>query len=189
MLILVRHGRTAANASGLLLGRADPPLDHVGVDQAGAVSSALRPVSRVVSSPMRRTRATADRIADPVEVDDRWIEMSYGEWEGRPLRDVPPQTWRRWMADPDFAPPGGESITALGVRVRAACDALAAAATDEDVVVVSHVSPIKAAVAWALGVPDEVAWHLYLAPASITRIGIDGSRRVLRSYNETAHLG
>lgn len=188
MLILVRHGRTEANASGLLLGRSDPPLDELGIGQAAAVAGELEGVSRVVSSPMRRTRATAEGLGADLEIDDRWVEMSYGEWEGRPLHDVPPATWQHWASDPDFAPPGGESIAELGERVRAACDDLVTAATDGDVVVVSHVSPIKAAVAWALGASDEVAWHLYLAPASITRIGFVGPRRVLRSYNETAHL-
>lgn len=188
MLILVRHGRTEANASGLLLGRSDPPLDPLGMDQADAVAATLGHVRRVVSSPMLRTRSTAEGLGDDVELDDRWREVSYGDWEGRPLRDVSPETWAEWMADPDFAPPGGESIAALGARVRAACDDLVRAATESDVVVVSHVSPIKAAVAWALGVPDEVTWHLYLAPASITRIGFRGSRRILHSFNETAHL-
>ena len=54
--------------------------------------------------------------------------------------------------------------------------------------VVTHVSPMKAAVAWALGVDDEVTWHLYVAPASITRISTSGPRRSLHSYNGTAHL-
>lgn len=188
MLILVRHGRTEANAAGLLLGRSDPGLDPVGVTQAAAVASELGEVERVVSSPLQRTRATAAGLGRPVEPDDRWLEMSYGEWEGRPVADVPAATWQEWMSDPDFAPPGGESIAALGARVRSACDELLADAASRDIVVVSHVSPIKAAVAWALGVPDSVAWHLYLAPASITRIGVSGSRRVLRTYNETAHL-
>lgn len=192
MLILVRHGRTAANASGLLLGRADPPLDELGTDQAEAVARTLRSEERsvrdVVASPLLRTRMTAEQLTHDVAVDGRWVELSYGEWERRPLADVPAATWQQWRSDPDFAPPGGESIADLGRRVRAACDDLVEAARDHDVVVVSHVSPIKAAVAWALGVPDEVAWHLFLAPASITRIRLEGSRRVLQSYNETAHL-
>jgi hypothetical protein len=53
---------------------------------------------------------------------------------------------------------------------------------------VTHVSPIKAAVAWALGVGDEVAWRLFVAPASITRIAVSGARRSLHSFNEIAHL-
>ncbi len=188
MLILLRHGRTEANASGLLLGRDDPPLDALGRTQATAAAAACARPDRVISSPLTRTRATAEQLGLPVETDPRWIEVDYGEWEGRPFRDVPSEVWRNWSADLAFAPPGGESLADLGVRVRAACDELAEEAGEHDVVVVSHVSPIKAAVAWALGVPDSVAWHLYLAPASITRIDTSGSRTVLRSFNETAHL-
>ena len=80
--------------------------------------------------------------------------------------------WAAWRADSTWSPPGGESLAALGVRVRAACAGLVDEAAGRDVVVVTHVSPIKAAVAWALGVGDEVAWRMWVAPASITRIGV-----------------
>jgi broad specificity phosphatase PhoE len=188
VLILVRHGRTAANASGLLLGRADPPLDEVGVAQSAGVAAELRDASRVVTSPLARTRATAEALGVPVSVDERWLELDYGEWDERPLRDVPPRDWATWMSDPTFAPPGGESLEELGRRVCAACDDLADEAAERDVVVVSHVSPIKAAVAWALDAGVAVTWHLYPAPASITRISTAGGRRVLQTYNQTAHL-
>ena len=106
------------------------------------------------------------------EVDDRWIELDYGELDGRPLAEVPASTWASWRADVTWSPPGGESLAGLGERVRAACGDLVADARDRDVVVVTHVSPIKAAVAWALGVGDEVAWRMWVGPASITRIGV-----------------
>lgn len=203
MIILVRHGRTEANARGLLLGRADPALDETGRGQAAAaaeVLAATAKVARVVSSPLSRCRATAEIVAAAlgggveVEGDERWIELDYGELDGTPLSEVPPATWAAWQADVDWAPPGGESHSQLGRRVRSACDELAvaaaAAAADGagDVVVVSHVSPIKAAVAWALDVGDEVAWHLFLEPASITRIAARAGQPSLRSFNETAHL-
>jgi broad specificity phosphatase PhoE len=54
--------------------------------------------------------------------------------------------------------------------------------------VVSHVSPIKAAVAWALGVGDEASWRIWVGPASITRIGFAGRTPSLRAFNELAHL-
>ena len=66
MLILVRHGRTAANASGELLGRRDPALDEEGRSQALAIGRALDHVDRVVSSPLRRCRETAEAIGQPV---------------------------------------------------------------------------------------------------------------------------
>ncbi|HEY7069821.1 MAG TPA: histidine phosphatase family protein, partial [Acidimicrobiales bacterium] len=120
---------------------------------------------------------------------ERWIELDYGELDGVPFADLPAELWAAWRADIEWCPPGGESLAALGRRVRAAADALVADARDRDVVVVSHVSPIKAAVAWALGVGDEITWRMWVAPASITRIGCSGPAPSLRSFNELAHLG
>lgn len=185
MLVLVRHGRTAANAGGLLLGRADPPLDELGREQAAALAGLVVGASRAVSSPLRRARDTAALLGLPVEVDERWIELDYGEFDGRPITDVPADVWRRWRADVGFAPPGGESLAALGERVRAACVDLAEESAGSDVVVVSHVSPIKAAVAWALGVGDELAWRLHVAPGSVTRIAVRDGTGVLTSFNWT----
>jgi broad specificity phosphatase PhoE len=193
VLIIVRHGRTAANASGVLLGRLDPSLDDEGRRQAAAVATTLGTGgARVVSSPLRRAQETAAMLSTNVEVDDRWIEMDYGSLDGTPIADVPLALWQRWQNDVHFAPEGGESLAAMGERVRAACTDVAGDAVDRDVIVVTHVSPMKAAVAWAVDAGDDLAWRLYVAPGAITRIGIGdlgGARRaVLRSFNETAHL-
>jgi broad specificity phosphatase PhoE len=186
MLHLVRHGRTDANAAGLLLGRADPPLSAEGRLQAAALKTMIPPDARVVASPLRRTRETAEAFGRPFDVDDRWIELDYGELDGVPLRDVPAELWREWRANPMFAPPGGESLTALGVRVRAACSELVDELRDHDVVVVSHVSPIKAAIAWALDTGDELSWRLFVQVASIARVSVDDYGATLRSFNEVA---
>ncbi len=197
MIVVLRHGRTASNAAGLLLGRADPALDEEGARQAAALATACAglDVARIVTSPLVRCRQTADAVARglagdvPVTVDERWVELDYGELDGRPVRDIPAATWAGWRGDPGWQPPGGESLATLGARVRAACEALVDDAGRRDVVVVSHVSPVKAAVAWALGVGDEATWRMYVAPASITRIGVTGPTPSLRSFNEVAHLG
>jgi broad specificity phosphatase PhoE len=194
VIVVVRHGRTAANAGGLLLGHADPPLDDEGARQAAALAGACGAldVARIVTSPLGRCRATAAAIAGatsvPIVVDERWIELDYGELDGRPVAEVAAETWAEWRSDVSWAPPGGESLASLGARVREACEALVDESRDRDVVVVSHVSPIKAAVAWALGVGDEVAWRMWVGPASVTRIGIVGDRPTLRAFNEVGHL-
>jgi broad specificity phosphatase PhoE len=189
VLIVVRHGRTDANASGLLLGsRLDPPLDPLGVRQAAALADALPPPARVVSSPLRRARETAAAFGLPVDLDERWIERNYGDLDGTALGDVPADVWAAWRADPSDASGGGESLLDLGARVQAACAGLVEAATENDVVVVTHVSPVKAALAWALGVGDEIAWRAYVAPASITRIATDGQHPSVREFNVTTHL-
>ncbi len=195
MLILVRHGESAANAGGLLSGRAPSPLTGRGRSQVANLSPFLAGAGRLISSPLGRARETAEALGlnVPVEVDERWIEVDYGELEGESLGAVPREMWERWRSDPDFRPPGGESLAEVGARVRAACDELFAhpgsgARGDADVVVVSHVSPIKAAVAWALGAGDGIAWRLHLSTASLTRVawGVDGP--VLRSFNDTGGI-
>jgi broad specificity phosphatase PhoE len=189
MLLVVRHGQTAANAAGQLLGRADVPLTETGLRQAEALAAALGTVDRVISSPLQRARQTAAAFGLPVEVDERWTELDYGIYDERPLGEVPADLWASWRGDAEFTPPEGESLASVGRRVRAACDDLVSAASDADVVVVSHVSPIKAAVAWALDADDRIAWRMFVAVASITRIGINDRGPILRSFNEVAHLG
>ncbi len=189
-LIVLRHGRTEANASGLLLGRLDPELDELGRRQAEAAVTAIcaaRPVDRVISSPLRRTRQTAETFGVAVEFDERFIELDYGEFDGKPAADVPAETWAQWRADLDFRPPGGETLRELGVRVRAALDEVAADASGVTVVV-THVSPIKAALAWGLGVGDEISWRSYVQPASIMRFNLRSGQPSVAGFNDTAHL-
>ena len=203
MLILVRHGRTAANAGGLLQGRRDLPLDELGEQQAAAVAASLaaRPdIERIVTSPLLRARQTAEAISAatgaPITVDEAWIELDYGAWDGTPLTAVPPAAWAEWRRDPAFAPPGGESLREVAARVEGAAssllDGLAASAASTStvgaVVVVSHVSPIKAAVCWALGGDEALTWRLFLAPASVSRIGRGPAGPVLHGFNEVGHL-
>lgn len=194
VLILVRHGQTSANQHGLLLGRADPPLCDAGRDQAAALAQALPVPTRLISSPLGRARETAATIATTcgveVEVDDRWIEMDYGALDGCPATTLTTEGWRTWREDPAHVPAGGESIAAVGARVRAACHDLAASTGSGDVVVVSHVSPIKAAIAWALGVGDEVAWRMWVADAAVCRVDTSGSVPRLLAFNDvSAHSG
>ena len=91
-----------------------------------------------------RAAETAECFGLPVAIDDRWIELAYGEYEGVPADEVPPEVWQSWRTNAMFATKGGESFGALDASVRAACDELAARIPAEDIVVVSHVSPIKA---------------------------------------------
>jgi broad specificity phosphatase PhoE len=193
MLILVRHGQTTANARGLLLGRADPPLTETGYRQARALAAALPRPARIVSSPLIRARQTAAVLAgaapgttdaEDVEVDPRWIEMDYGDLDGRPANALDERSWWTWRQNPDFVPAGGESVAAVCIRVRQACVELAGAAARGDVVVVSHVSPIKAAITWALGVGDEVAWRMFLTDAAVCRIDTTGPVPLLLAFND-----
>jgi alpha-ribazole phosphatase len=191
VLILVRHGRTPANAAGLLQGRLDQDLDELGERQADAVAEMVAstvPIDAVIASPLKRAQQTAAAFGRPVETDERWVEVSYGTYEGTSLGAISSEVWQRWVEDFDFVPEGGESLTSLDRRVRAACDELLERAADENVVVVSHVSPMKSAVAWALGVDIGISWNCHLDHASVCRIRFRGSRPVLQTFNETVEV-
>jgi broad specificity phosphatase PhoE len=192
VIAFTRHGQTAHNRDGRLQGRVDLPLSELGAEQAAALARQFEaaPVARVVSSPLQRAAATATTIAAPhglaVEIDERLVELDYGEWDGRPLRDVPVESWAKWRSDPKFAPPGGERLTDVTARI---ANFTVEANTDDFVVAVSHVSPIKAAICVALDVDERATWRMQLDVASVCRLGRrpDGSPFLL-SYNETAHL-
>lgn len=189
---IVRHGRTEANAGGVLLGRADPGLDTVGTAQADALATAVPADAVVVSSPLVRCRQTAERIAAvgnrSVTIDDRLMELDYGEFDLKAPADLGAETWARWRADPHFRPPGGETLHELGQRVAACLDHHREAAMSGEVVLVTHVSPVKAAVAWALGVGIEVSWRCFVAQASLSRVSVTDRGPSLHLFNSTEHL-
>ena len=190
VLILVRHARTALNAGGRLQGRTDAPLDEVGEQQAMALADRLSaiPATRILTSPLARARATAAAIAErhgvTPEIDDNWIELDYGELEGTPISEVDASVWAAWRENPEFAPVGGESFSQLDRRVHDACRRLREGAADADVIVVSHVSPIKSAVAWSMGAPTSIVHRMRLGQAAISRIDLSGANPVLVTFNE-----
>jgi broad specificity phosphatase PhoE len=191
MIVFARHGQTAPNREGLVLGRADPELTDEGREQAARLAAALagEPVTAILASPLLRARQTAEAIGEaceiPVGTDDRLIEIDWGSWEGRSTGTLAQSEVDRWKADKGTAPEG-ESLDSLSQRV----DSFCTEHLDGDglVVAVSHVSPIKAAAAWAMGVDGAVAWRMFLGLASITRVGQGRSSPVLLSFNETGHL-
>lgn len=191
MIVFARHGQTAPNRDGLVLGRADPELTEEGHRQAALLGAALagEPVAAIRSSPLVRARQTAEAIGAAcgvaVTVDERLLEIDWGAWEGRPAGSLAVADVDRWKAD-DGTAPEGESLESLSRRVESFC----VETMEEDglVVAVSHVSPIKAATAWALGVDGAVAWRMFLGLASITRVGRGRTSPILLSFNETGHL-
>ena len=187
MLLLVRHAQTAANAQGHVLGRADPPLSATGRTQAVALAELLPAADAVVCSPLRRAQETAAALGGPVRLDPRWIERDYGDFDDRPPDAETAEVWRRWRTDDTFTPPGVEPDHEVAARVREACAELAADAMSATVVVVTHVSPIKAAIEWALGSTRPLEWRLFVEDASVSRIDIGADGPVVRWFNRWGH--
>ncbi len=188
MLFLVRHGRTAINVGNKLQGRIDHPLDDVGQQQAREIALVLKNIDRVISSPLIRAKQTADAFGLPVEIDSRFIELDYGDFDGMLQKDVPGSTWSEWRRNNNFRPPNGETLVELDVRVREALGELINEARSTNIVVVSHVSPIKAAIAWTIGTEIGSSWRMLLDRASISRIEITENGPSMRGFNDTSHL-
>jgi len=189
-LVFVRHGQTDANRNGVLLGRLDPPLNDAGREQAAVVAArvALLAPARIVASPLVRAMETAEIVGVAcglsVGVDARLIEVDYGEYDGLPLAELPSDLVWKWRNDAEFAPPGGESLASVGKRMGEYTNEVLDSLAEGPMVAVSHVSPIKAAVLWALGLPELYAWRLRLDNASVTRLAPGPDGPVLLSFNE-----
>ena len=192
-LIFLRHGRTQTNATARLQGRLDSPLDDVGIMQAKRAGEGLRArfaVDRVVTSNLVRTRQTIEAAGlggYPRGVDDRWLELDFGEYDNRLVKEVMGELEAAWVDDIEWAPPGGESLGVLYRRVAAACDELLASGTGETVVVVTHANPIKAAVVWALGGGPEMMLRMRVDVASVSEIELGAGGLLVTAFNERSH--
>lgn len=183
-VILVRHGRSTANASGVLAGRlAGVHLDDTGVKQAAAVGERLAGVrlAAAVTSPLERCRETCREIIRPqpgplhASSEKQLSECDYGEWQGRPLRDLAKEKlWRIVQSQPSAAIfPGGESLRAMQDRAVAAIrrhDARVSAEHGDDAVwlAVSHGDLIKSILADALGTHLDLFQRIHVDPASVS---------------------
>ncbi|GAW48358.1 MULTISPECIES: histidine phosphatase family protein [unclassified Nocardioides] len=201
-LILVRHGRTTANASGMLAGRLPGvKLDDTGATQAERAGERLAavPLAAVVSSPLERCRQTARAItrAQPgsprVSTDRGITECDYGDWQGRALKELAKEKlWATVQAQPSAAAfPGGESMAGMQARAVTAVrrhDALIEAEHGPGAVwaAVSHGDVIKSILADALGMHLDLFQRLHVDPASISIVRYTGTRPYVISTNTHA---
>ncbi|HXH78109.1 histidine phosphatase family protein [Nocardioides sp.] len=200
-VILVRHGRTTANATGVLAGRlAGVRLDERGAEQATATGMRLAPVrlAAVVSSPLERCKQTARAIgshqpqAPTITTDRRLSECDYGEWQGRALKDLAKEPlWKVVQSQPSAVVfPGGESMRAMQDRAVEAVrrhDRLVQKEHGDDAVwvAVSHGDVIKAILADALGTHLDLFQRIQVDPASVSIVRFTEARPYVLGINTT----
>lgn len=201
-VVLVRHGRTTANASGILAGRTPGVrLDERGHEQVAVAGERLSvvPLVAVVSSPMERCRETAEAIitrqsgSPAVPVEDGISECDYGDWQGRPLKDLAQEDlWKVVQRQPSAAAfPGGESLHTMQTRAVRAIRTLDAAFEAEHGAgavwaAVSHGDIIKAVLADALGMHLDLFQRLHANPASISIVRYGSARPDVVAMNTDA---
>jgi broad specificity phosphatase PhoE len=191
VIALVRHGQSTTNAEGLLVGRSDPHLTELGERQARALAPWLKDVKEVWVSPLARARETAALAMPgrPLIVKDSFIELDYGTLEGQSAATMVGSGWRALEFAHDARFGDGESLAAVDERVRRELqllfedDSSLLHSSSEHLAIVSHVSPIKSAVAWALGVPGSIAWRMRLENGSLTMVGARGHTPQLIRFN------
>ena len=198
-LLLLRHGQTAMSAARQYSGRSNPELSGLGQRQVEAAARKLAErggIDVIVSSPLRRCVQTAEAVAGQmgleVRIIDELIEADFGLWDGKTFseaHDSDPELHGRWLTDTSVAPPGGESLQQVHRRVKKARELIEQEYGAANVLVVSHVTPIKSILRQALDASPSFfkKTHLDLASLSIAEFYADGPTCV-RLFNDTSHL-
>ncbi|MEQ4303511.1 histidine phosphatase family protein [Plantactinospora sp. B6F1] len=195
-LLLLRHGRTTANADGGLAGRQPVELDETGRAQAVAVGGRLRaiPLAAVVTSPLVRCRQTLELALPDVApvVENGLVECDYGTWQGQPLKKLAKDPlWQVVQQHPSAAVfPDGESMAQMAARAVEAVrrwDARITAEHGPEAVwlACSHGDVIKAIVADAMGVHLDQFQRIVADPGSVTGIRYTPVRPFLLRLNDT----
>ncbi|MFD3463308.1 bifunctional RNase H/acid phosphatase [Nocardia fluminea] len=198
-LLLLRHGQTALSVERRYSGRGNPPLTDLGREQAERAAKMLAAkgdIAAVVSSPLQRARSTAEAAASALGVGlrvlDGLTETDFGDWEGLTFAEAAerdPLLHRDWLGDPSIPAPGGESFDQVRERIEGVRRDLVALYPGQNVVVVSHVTPIKTLLQLALGVGPSLLYrlHLDLASLCVAEFYPDGGASV-RLVNDTSYL-
>jgi alpha-ribazole phosphatase len=163
---LIRHPKPAV-AEGVCYGRSDLGLAEAAIECADALRSLLPANAPPYSSPLRRCLELARALHSQPVIDERLVEMNFGQWEMRRWDDIPRQEIDAWTADPiGFAPPGGESAAALRARVAELLRAL-----PETAVLVAHGGVLRACVGELTGHSDWHQLHFDYGAASLIEDG------------------
>lgn len=195
LLLLVRHGETPTTGT-VLPGRVPGlHLSDRGRAQAERVAERLAglPVDGIYSSPLERTRETAEptaaRTGLEVNQDAGLLECDFGEWTGAALAELAAlPEWQTVQHSPSaFRFPNGESFTQMQARIVGSLEVLRTAHAGGVVVCFSHADPIKAAVAHALGTHLDLFQRIVISPGSVSAISyVEGQAPAVLMVNSTS---
>ena len=201
-VVLLRHADTTLSPERRFsgVGSSDLGLSAAGRDQARQAANAAllrgRPFTTIVSSPLIRCQETAEIVAAalgvPISIDHDLREMDFGLWEGLTFDEVQeryPEDLQRWKQSAWASPSGSsETFAAVANRMRSAARRFASRYAGASIVAITHVTPVKALVADALGAPPSALFRMELSSACFSRITYTGGEACLRLFNDTSHL-
>jgi len=200
-ILLVRHGATTFNETDHLQGRIDNPLNQKGRDEAARLAARLKceSLDAIFSSPLQRAIETAAIINSfhnlPLTLVPEFSEINLGEWEGlnySAVRAQFPEIHQRWISDPDFPIPGGESFSIVCARTRIGLERILQG-DRKHILIAGHASVNRAILGNLLQLSPASARMFRTCNAALSRLLLmENSHRqwaVVDFWNSTSHLG
>ena len=195
---VIRHGQTAWNLEEVFRGRADIPLDETGKKEVHLAGEALinETIHAIYSSPLSRSMETAENIAKFQNVDvaplHEIIDISYGDWEGKPLAEVQgkfPDLYGRWLKEPhNIRFPNGETLEEVGSRAMEAVNRLVTKHKDENIALVAHRVPNKVICCALIGIDYSNFWRIQQDTASTNLFVFKDDQWIVSFLNDTSYL-
>jgi broad specificity phosphatase PhoE len=193
-LWLIRHAETDWTRQKRYLGWTDRPLSEYGRHQAEQLGQRMREetIHDLYTSDLIRSQETA-RVALPAmtpHLDADLRELNFGTFEGLSYEEASsqyPQMLSEWLENSDMPPTGGETLTALGERVRRALTRLRT--LSGNICVIAHGGSLRALICLTLGVPLRNHWQFRLDPCTVSRLDLYAEGAILSLLNDTCHLG
>ena len=198
-IIAIRHGETAWNVDTRIQGQLDIPLNDTGRWQAERLARALaarEAIDVVYTSDLLRAWETARPVAEatgaPLHTDEGLRERGFGSFQGQTFTEIEaamPDEARRWrQRDPFWAPPGGESLTAMRRRVIETLHALASRHVGEQIVMVAHGGVMDVLYRAATGQELQAPRTWLLGNTAINRLLWSPEGLSLVGWSDTSHL-
>jgi probable phosphoglycerate mutase len=199
MIILVRHGLTEWNRVERFRGRAEIPLNKIGLEQARKTSRLVKgkwKPTAIYSSPLSRAMQTAQRIAKGnrllVQPLDGLIDIDYGKWQGLSAEEVRkdwPEMISNWYEHPEIVQiPGGETLAQVRHRAVTTLNELCRLHFNEEIVLISHTVVNRLILLDILGLGNNRFWDIEQEPCAINVIEKRNEKYILHSVNNTFHL-
>jgi broad specificity phosphatase PhoE len=195
---IVRHGETEWNAQGRIQGHTDISLSEKGLEQARTVARRLVEVTFDVaySSDLSRTRETAQIILGErnitLHATPQLREYNKGIFEGLTVHEYSlryPELYRASLVnDPDFAPPGGETIRQTTARMAQFVAQFRKRHLDDTALIVGHGGSLRSLIVALLSLPLEANWKFVMRNCALSIIYTYPDNAVLHLYNDTSHL-
>ena len=187
---LARHGETQWTVEQRFDGRRNLPLTDAGREQCQklAMQLATQPLDAIISSPLLRSKETAEILARPhaltVITDKRFEEMDYGEWEGltyEEAQSMDRELFSRWENDPaTVAPPGGESGEEVAARVVAAFEDVRGCHQGQQFLIVAHKTVNRILLCHMLDLPiSDYRRSIPQGPCALNQIEIQANGQIL----------